>query len=882
MRRRKRVIVLSSVVAVVVAVATIALVVHPLVVEHWLIRKLDEPGDHWEPTAERLLDMGSRRGVRRIVATWLEHYPDDPAEFTKDWATRIAHDPGIDPRWALPGFGDALRSERPKVRLAAATLLSWEEWRYDELIPILADALSIDDVTTRRHVAILIGVHFPGKRSAVPPLLGCADDREEDVRQAAVWSLGRMHGVADAVPALVEALDDASPLVAAQAAQGLSRFPEAATHSVRALLVSLGARDPVRAEAARALLELGEPARDALPTVLAELREGDWQGLHDAKLPFWFTDLLGLEAPRLRAHDARAELLPLMAVLEDPPDGFVGLLIGLLDDESPHLSLSAAYALGILAPVTPEAGKAAPALARVLGRGADSLHWRNPEFDGSPNWIAAWALGRIGEAARPALEAALGSSDRATVIAAARAASGLGEPTPSTIAALRSAAVSTDIAVRAHARWSLLLLGEDGPGAIEAVLKASRSEDSELPRFRTSSRHSTFLLGQRAADLVDAVPVLRAAVEEGNDLAGRILAELATRIPAAASELVDLSCTRKGRSRSIGRFPRDPATLQSASNDLTKSLFLVSLLHGTPEVVETISSSIRARRHRLPLDSVARCLNALAFASDRSEGTFSDRVARFRWLAEDLRGTDGIESEPRLAGTLALLAPDDRIVWDWIGSMRDSAERFDDVKRSILPAFLVAGLPAGRVPAFRPLLSSRDDLVRAYAAAILVDAGHDVGVIDPLRGVLSAPLEGQSWEFQPAKRVAARALGGIDKDAREALGELREALSSPDRTLRLFAAEAIWRITGDVEAGVLADALETPPTGIAWVQDRIHSDSPLTRLETHHALRILRDMGPAARDVADAVRRFVARTDDPRAREEALAVLDGMGVARTR
>lgn len=102
------------------------------------------------------------------------------------------------------------------------------------------------------------------------------------------------------------------------------------------------------------------------------------------------------------------------------------------------------------------------------------------------------------------------------------------------------------------------------------------------------------------------------------------------------------------------------------------------------------------------------------------------------------------------------------------------------------------------LPALRKGLDDKEAPVRLAAAAALAKVGGEARGAAALAALLKGPL---------AER-AARALGEIGPQAKAAADELRAALKHAELPVRLAAAAALYRVTGEASLGVFAAALK--------------------------------------------------------------------------
>ncbi len=255
---------------------------------------------------------------------------------------------------------------------------------------------------------------FGDRPTTVPVLVAALDDRDPEVRAAAVWALGA--AAEPAVPGLAEALRDEQEAVRTAAAGALGALGPRARSAAPVLFAALDdPRANVRAAAAQALASL-ELTAESVSSLAKALGNPDG---YVRAFAAWSLGNLG--------PDAR-EAVP-------------ALVEALVPDDTANVVAAA------LARIGPAAAEAVPALVADL-RGPDS----------GRRWRAARTLGRIGPLAESAvaeLMAALRDPNEAVRAHAARALGRIGPGAKPAAADLQRATGDSDPGVRAEARQAL-------------------------------------------------------------------------------------------------------------------------------------------------------------------------------------------------------------------------------------------------------------------------------------------------------------------------------------------------------------------------------------------------------------------------------------------
>ena len=377
----------------------------PLAVDGWLVLRLRSSDQKtWRDAAEALIRRGSGFGVRAAVTKVLETEPELPIRIP-EWLSLLADGKDFRARLALPAFRDGLKSVRKEARRTALNILRRSPWSgFPETVPIFEEALASGDPVLRWQAAYVLGEIGEPARAIAPALIRALEDGDPNMRWATVWALGQMASSAkDVIPALGRLLADSSDLVSCEAARSLAAFGPLAASETSRLAAAVVGPDPLRAEAAAALAEIGKGARAAAPALLAALeKEGKWEG-DDRSLVL--SPDLGEQIPQDRlmsgdgdpAPDGRAQGIRAILRMGGIGQAQLPLLLTFLDGKDHSLRQEALRAIGSLGPA---AGPAAPKIVDVLIKSAPL---RQVWFHEVMNEAAAATLVRIGPPAEPPL-----------------------------------------------------------------------------------------------------------------------------------------------------------------------------------------------------------------------------------------------------------------------------------------------------------------------------------------------------------------------------------------------------------------------------------------------------------------------------------------------
>lgn len=355
-------------------------------------------------------------------------HPDPRARRAAVRALRSLH---ASPAAIAPLLTKQLADADPSVVLPAMHTLADMG---DDAVPLLVEALK--DQRARYWAAVALAEVGPAAADAVEPLTAVLETGETEERLQALLTLGAIGEKATpAVPAIVKTLESNDPSLRFAAAFALGQLR--ATDADAALEKAAAASDPFLAEVAawaRARIHPDDAAlRDEAlgrlqagldsdrPKVRAASAAGlsDLAGALDAatrqRLAAEFASLLTDAEPTVAMGGGAAlvrlgadAVATVRAKLADPATRIAALeilaaigassapatddLIGLLDDADEQTRSDAAMAL---AAIGADAAKAVPQLVKLLA---------DDKGPAGPRYAAAYALGRLGDAARPALD----------------------------------------------------------------------------------------------------------------------------------------------------------------------------------------------------------------------------------------------------------------------------------------------------------------------------------------------------------------------------------------------------------------------------------------------------------------------------------------------
>lgn len=406
---------------------------------------------------------------------------------------------------AVPFLIEALKN--PQSRYWATVALTEIGTSAAPAVPLLREAIAAGQTEERMQAIMALAAIGAPALPAAGDIANALDSPEGSLRFAAAFALGRLRAQ-DADAALDKAVADEDPFLAAIAAWARARIHPADTTLVKAAVdrLSAGLASPkagVQTASISALSDLSGSIDDVtegrladeyirlLSSPAAEVRTAAAAALARA-------GAVAVEPLEKSLEDKsiRGPALEILAAMGPLSQDALESLVKALDDPDPTHRGDAAVAI---AAVGPAAVMAVPRLQQIVG---------DANVPAGLRYAAAYALGRIGPAAKPAFAALRGlasTEDELLATVAVWAAlkiepadtSLFGEAVPLLRRALRS---SNDVA-RLEAA---VALGDIGPTAAGAVpLLELVSEEDPLPGIRDAAKRAIDLIRSSTSQAKD-------------------------------------------------------------------------------------------------------------------------------------------------------------------------------------------------------------------------------------------------------------------------------------------------------------------------------------------------------------------------------------------
>jgi HEAT repeat protein len=700
--------------------------------------------------------------------------------------------------------------------------------------------------------------------SCIPLAIDALKSGDRERRRKAALALWHLGPVSDQVePVLIRALSDSDYIVRWRAAGALSRFSDPA--AVSALIEATKDRTTNLPDNARwSLAQIGAPAINAIPTLVASLKGGKVK-----------RDEIGYSVTRIindwRAkHEGEPEVArneSLKAVI--PP------LITLLKDADDQVREESAHALWLFGPAASEAASAL----------FDALKDKRKEIRDH----AGLALEDMGSAAVPALVKALMDPE---VGVRRRALGALGSIRPVAQDALLTivhALKDTDGTVREFAFSAIQRLGVAAlPGFVDAL----KAPDDFLRGLSDEELAScSYLANKSDRDGRCFVPVLVAASKDANRSV-RLFSILALgQLGPAASDAVPI----------IVPLLKEPDI--AIRMTAIESLGLIG-----PAAKDAVPELVAALKDR---DSRVRAVEALVRIGPAAKDSLPALIAALkdadmgvRSAAINVLGVLGQAAEPALPALIAMLKDGDKdlrnraahalcqlrqatpeVVRSLAAALGDPEE---SVRQTAMYSVQMLG-PAAKdaVPALIACLKDPSPAIRGHAMSTLGEIGPAAeAAARPLLAILND-------EEDDLRDSAARALGDIGAVTADVVEGLTKAMRYGPPSVRSTAARVLIRIepvAKDTIPAAVATLVEFPNAGYRIKDESLRSNAPqvvaalvasLDHPEPAVVRTVIEWLGRMEGAAEAAVPALVERIDDEdgETRMAAVKALGGIGPA---
>lgn len=615
-------------------------------------------------------------------------------------------------------------------------------------VPALTQGLWAD-ATIRRTCVLTLTMIGADARSAAPSLIRLLADESPEVKYTAARALGSV-GTDAAVPALAKLLDDKTPQVRLVAAEALIALGADAGAVLPALTKALKSEQPEEAHAAAKLLgELGPEAAGAVPALNDQLAGAD------PLLTALVCEALGRIGPAAK-------------------DALPALKAKLNEDKNPALyRASAALALWRVSRDPDAASLLRDALAGPKGR----------VLPYSP----LWRIDQSKETA-DALAKELKGDDPAKALAAARV---LGARSKETLPALLKLLKAEDPSVQLDAA---LMLGEFGPDAKEGLDLLQRIAESKSPGASVPAAVAVY----RIAPSAKAARVLTDYLEDKNlgIEAAEALKELRPANQAVALELVAAldgpdENVRLASAVALWRIDKNARALPAVTKLLRSN---DPLVRGT--AATDLGGEFGPDAKAAVPDLVKRLFDPFAAVRSASAEALGrvgpDAKAAVKPLLALLDGDEPGFVHSAACEALGLIRPEDKD--EVVAALKAKLKSPDALVRAhaALALLRVAGDKSG-AQEVEAGLTWRTHHARITSAEAAWLVNKDARVVPLLiRALEESNLEGTGGENE--RYMAARALGRIGADAKDAVPELLKLAEHRDYAVAAAARTALKAI----------------------------------------------------------------------------------------
>jgi HEAT repeat protein len=447
---------------------------------------------------------------------------------------------GLEIKNAVPILRDGLKEKDVAVRVQAAHALAQAQQEVDKILPVLSEGLKHQKVAIRSQSLQGLQMLQQKATSVVPAVLTLLADPDANLRQQAVWTLQQLRGDPEiVVPAVAKLLKDDNAQVRITAVQILPQYGSKAIAHIIDLIGDK--EESVRQQAIWALHNIQGDLSSALPILTKVLKSDNQQVrqavIHllprtgEKGVPFILDALKDKEENTRIAAAAAIQNLGNQGKKAAP--GIAQMLVDMVaKDPSGSVRLQVVYALLSQGPEsvkmlvdTANKGKNADVRKTVLqgmshwGRGFSGHDQVLPflidclkEEEAEMRWTACRGLLNMGATAKPALpqlKAALQDKDANVRVHAMNALANIGPEGQSAIA--ESWKNLKDAGMRQHAVQALANYGYNKKDAVPIALEGLKDKNNQTRMMAAQLLNN---IGRDAAK--EAAPALTKALMDSD------------------------------------------------------------------------------------------------------------------------------------------------------------------------------------------------------------------------------------------------------------------------------------------------------------------------------------------------------------------------------
>jgi HEAT repeat protein len=826
--------------------------------------------------------------ARRPLDAWLADL-DDADPLVREEALEVVTQLGPKAKPAVPKLERLAKAASEAERRRAAMALWKVDGRADAAIPVFRAALKgatglprVQTIQTLRDLGV------PADELA-PHLIDGLADPDFDARNQATVLLRGM--ATEVMPVLIEEIPKARGDKLQHVLSVLSGLGPRGKEALPALNNLLKDSDPaVKMAGVRAVLVLdrgNRAAHDVLSEVAQSKDAVARRQAFAAALQIFprSADLAPIFRAGLAEKDPGARLLAAQALWDVDKTSLKDVLPILIDDLKQPNRAGVRPSVGTLGQIGPDAKAAIPALAALL---------KKPEESGS-YYMIVYALGRMGPDALPALgeavrspnarypaiealiahgakgmamvEPLLKDGDAVTRRTAADAAARFGRAAAAVVPQLAELLRDPDVSVRRSAAVALGAVGPSAKAAAPALAEFAKDE-SQPAFYRATAVES---LGRIGPDAKPAAETIRGLMKDGDATLRFRAAEALMAIEGKSDEVrAALLDMLQANAAPPAMLPQLVAALDAAG---------VAGREVIPALAERLKNPDPQRGNFMPRQIAVALANHYGeepdavplltelLKQDEPEVKYTAALVLARHGAAGKAAVPALLERAKRDANFAV-APDPTLAA--LGALGPhAAAAFDDLMEIwkkpnafLLRRFLLAETLAkiDRAKA-KPALDWLEQQALP-AAGVNGQAAICLARADPKNAkVLPAALKLLDMPNKFFVGQALELLALVGPDAKSTLPRARAALTEPTAQVRVRAAVAVWKITGEVKDALpvltaavsQADTLDVPPGAVGPIVP--------PRSAAQAAAQALGEMGAAAKSALPALREAQALND---------------------